>query len=117
MAAALSGFLAVALGAFGAHALRSTMDARMQSVYATASQYHFFHTFALALVGLTHRKDQERATIRSGSLFLSGMTIFSGSLYWLAISGWTTLGMITPLGGLLLLAGWLSLVWSGWKSS
>ena len=106
---ALSAFFAVALGAFGAHALAEKLDERMLAVFQTGSHYHLVHALALVIFGLwcEHKK---AATAFPGWAFGIGTFLFSGSLYALAITGVRTLGMITPVGGILFLMGWL--VWS-----
>lgn len=110
LVAAISGLLAVALGAFGAHALKDRLASDLLSVYHTGVQYHFYHTLALLLVGaLLLHAPQASLLHWSGWWFVAGMVIFSGSLYVLAITGTRWLGAVTPLGGLALLAGWISL--------
>ncbi len=105
-AAAGLGFLAVALGAFGAHALKATLQANdTTEVWKTAVLYHFLH--ALALLVLAALPAASRA---ASGLFIAGILIFSGSLYLLALTNIKWLGAITPLGGLLFLAGWICLV-------
>ncbi len=107
---ALSGALAVMLGAFGAHALKSRLTPDMLTVYQTAVEYHFYHTGALLVVGLLAlTAHSDGWLIGSGVLFLLGVLLFSGSLYILALSGVKLLGMITPIGGLCLIAGWVCL--------
>jgi uncharacterized membrane protein YgdD (TMEM256/DUF423 family) len=105
LAAALC-FLAVALGAFGAHALKGTLAANaMTDVWNKAVLYHFVHALALLVLAVLP------VTSRSAStLFLSGIVLFSGSLYLLALTNVKWLGAITPLGGLCFLAGWILLV-------
>ena len=103
--AAVLGALAVALGAFGAHALAGVLTANgTLEVWKTASHYHFFHVLALLVMGATG--------LRSGlsfSLLTAGMVVFSGSLYSLAVTNIKWLGAITPIGGVLMIAGWLVL--------
>jgi len=114
--ASLSGMLAVTLGAFGAHGLRDKLDDYALGVFATAVQYHFYHSLALLAVGILALSQPHTALLRSaGWLFLTGILIFSGSLYILAISGLKWLGAITPLGGLAFIAGWGCLAATGWK--
>jgi len=114
--AALSGMIAVALGAFGAHALKGRLDAYALGVFETAVQYHFIHTLALLSVGLLAMSQPPTLLLRSsGLLFLLGLLLFSGSLYVLSLSGIKWLGAITPLGGLALIGGWGCLAAVGWK--
>ena len=108
VAAALSGFFAVAFGAFGAHGLKTQLGANL-AIYQTGVQYHFFHTFALLTAGILAMHYPVRSFIISGYAFLFGILIFSGSLYLLALSNIRWLGAITPIGGILFLIGWLSL--------
>ncbi|MAY35677.1 DUF423 domain-containing protein [Idiomarina sp. UBA4206] len=110
-ASAISGFLAVALGAFGAHALKQRLSADMLAVYETAVQYHFYHTLALLAVAVLMVGGAQGLKL-SAMLFLVGTLIFSGSLYALALTGVKILGAITPIGGLCLLAGWACLTYA-----
>jgi uncharacterized membrane protein YgdD (TMEM256/DUF423 family) len=115
MAAGANGFVAVALGAFGAHGLRARLaeaadGARRLEVWETAARYHLLHTLALALVGYLCARGTAATAALAGYLFLAGIVVFSGSLYALALTGVRGLGAITPLGGLCLLAGWVCVV-------
>ena len=115
--AALSGFLAVALGAFGAHGLKQRLSPDLLAVFQTGVQYHFYHTLALLLVAVLMLHWPHNTALRwSALLFCIGMLIFSGSLYALSISGVRWLGAIAPIGGLALLAGWIALVVAIWKA-
>ncbi len=115
--AALSGFLAVALGAFGAHGLKARLSEDMMAVYQTAVQYHFYHTLALLAVAVLLAGGLQSAALRaSGWLFAAGIVVFSGSLYALALSGVRVLGAVTPLGGLLFLAGWVALAAAAYRT-
>ncbi len=98
-------FLAVALGAFGAHALKTHLPPEMLEVWHTAVFYHLLHAFALFALGLYAKSTGARLKHPS-LLFLIGIILFSGSLYALALTGIKPLGAITPLGGLCFLAGW-----------
>lgn len=114
---ALSAFLAVLLGAFGAHALRTRLAADMMAVFHTGNQYHFYHALGLLLIGLLAVQLPDSALLRAaGWLMLTGTVLFSGSLYVLAVSGVRGLGAITPFGGLAFLAAWLLLAFAVWKS-
>ncbi len=116
--AAISGFLAVAIGAFGAHGLKQRLPADMMAVYQTGVQYHFWHTLALLAVGIMLSLGiHNRWIVVSGGLFAGGIVLFSGSLYILAISGVRWLGAITPLGGLLWLAAWACLAYGASRFS
>jgi len=110
------GFLAVMLGAFGAHALKKRLAPDLQDVWHTAVEYHVYHALALLAVGLLARSLQAPLLNAAGACFALGVLLFSGSLYALALSGIRVLGAITPLGGLLFLAGWACLLVVGLKS-
>ena len=114
--AAANGFAAVGLGAFGAHGLKNKISENLLSAYQTGVQYHFYHTLALLGVAVLMFHFGQKGILRiSASLFLLGMLMFSGSLYGLALSGPSWLGPITPLGGVVLLAGWASLLLAALK--
>ena len=114
--AALSGFLAVALGAFGAHGLKNRLPADLLAVWHTAVQYQFWHTLALFGVGILMAQGfNTRALTASGWLFAAGIVLFSGSLYVLSLSGIRWLGAITPIGGVLWLAAWGCLAYANFK--
>ncbi len=116
--AALSGFLAVALGAFGAHGLKNRLSPEMLEVYQTAVQYHFYHALALLAVGILLRQGLSSSVlVASAWLFAIGTLVFSGSLYALAVTEIKILGAITPIGGLMFLLGWACLAYASIKSS
>ncbi|MCK5880830.1 MAG: DUF423 domain-containing protein [Sinobacterium sp.] len=116
--AACSGFLAVALGAFGAHGLKQHLSNDMMAVYQTAVQYQFIHTLALLAVALLLLQFPDASLLRwSGLAFAVGILIFSGSLYVLSLSGIKWLGAITPIGGVGFLAGWVLLLVAAFKLS
>lgn len=109
--------LAVALGAFGAHGLKSRLPADMLAVYQTGVQYHFYHALGLALIGLAVLHLPDSAALRAaGWLMAAGILLFSGSLYALALSGERWLGAVTPIGGLAFLLGWAALVWAALRA-
>jgi uncharacterized membrane protein YgdD (TMEM256/DUF423 family) len=115
---ALSGFLAVAAGAFGAHSLRDRLSPDMLQVFQTGATYQMYHALALVGIGiLLGRFSIEGSSFltASGWLFVAGTVLFSGSLYALSISGTTWLGAITPLGGVAFLLGWLAVVVGIWR--
>src|SRR5699024_3602742 len=110
-AASLFGLLGVVLGAFGAHALSARLGTDMQAIWQRAVEYQFYHALALLAVGILLRTDLGNSWMTAATLcFCLGTLIFSGSLYILALSGIRWLGTITPLGGLLLIAGWAALL-------
>lgn len=99
--------LAVALGAFGAHALKSRIPPEMLAVWRTAVEYHVFHALGLLAVGIVAAQLPDSTLLKwSGWLMLAGILLFSGSLYALALSGERWLGALTPIGGLAFLAAW-----------
>ena len=107
---AVLGFLGVAFGAFGAHALRSRLSADMLAVFETAVRYQMYHVFAILIVAAAiGHIGNARMLVISGWCFTAGVVLFSGSLYALALTGTGVLVVITPFGGLLFLAGWASL--------
>lgn len=107
--AAVAGFFAVAIGAFGAHAIRDHLDAYRMGVYQTGVQYHFWHALALALTGLVYASRPSRALRVAAWAFGGGLVVFCGSLYLLALTGTKAWGAVTPLGGIAFLVGWLAL--------
>lgn len=112
---AASGFLAVLLGAFGAHALRARLSPELLGIWKTANEYHFYHALALLLVGVLARTGKAGLAVPT-VCFVAGTLVFCGSLYVLALSGQRWLGAITPVGGLLFLAGWAWLTWAAWRA-
>ena len=106
---AVAAFLAVAFGAFGAHALRARLSPEMLAVFETGVRYHMYHALALLLTSLVMGRFSGLLIALAGWMFTAGIVLFSGSLYLLALTGITRLGMITPLGGLAFLAGWACL--------
>ncbi|MFC4873759.1 DUF423 domain-containing protein [Negadavirga shengliensis] len=109
--AAVLGALAVAFGAFGAHALANLLEEQgREDTYDTAVKYHFYHSLAVLMTGiLIYLFPDSRKLKISAWLFLFGIVVFSGSLYLLCLSGITWLGAITPLGGTAFIIGWLFL--------
>lgn len=112
------GFLGVALGAFGAHALKEilTENERLDT-YELAVQYHFYHTFALLAVGILIDKFSGSGFKLCAFLFLIGIVLFSGSLYALCLFNITMIAVITPIGGVFLLAGWATLFIAVFKAT
>ncbi len=111
-------FLAVALGAFGAHGLKSRLSADLMAVYQTAVQYHSMHALGLLLIGIiAHWLGQSALINWAGWLLLTGIVLFSGSLYAMSFTGIRMLGAITPFGGVAFLAGWLLLALAAWKAA
>jgi uncharacterized membrane protein YgdD (TMEM256/DUF423 family) len=107
VAGCVAALLAVAAGAFGAHALKTHLAPDMLAVYKTGVEYQYYHAFGMILVGLAQLHLPASAYLRAaGWLMLAGIVLFSGSLYLLALSGATWLGAVTPLGGLSFIAAW-----------
>lgn len=112
--AAITGAMAVALGAFGAHGLKKILDAELLPVFETAVRYQFYHVFALLGVGILYKEFPGKFMQWAGYLFITGMILFSGSLYLLCYVKHNQLslnwiGVITPFGGAAFIAGWLLL--------
>jgi len=107
---AILGFLGVALGAFGAHGLRSRLSPEMLAVFETGVRYQMYHVFALLIVSAAiGHLGSARLLLTAGWFFFAGILIFSGSLYALALTSTGVPGAITPFGGLALLVGWACL--------
>jgi uncharacterized membrane protein YgdD (TMEM256/DUF423 family) len=109
---ALAAGLAVAAGAFGAHALRDRLTPDMLAIFETAARYQMYHALALLAVAWATVRWPDSSAVLAGWCFVAGIVVFSGSLYVLALTGTRWLGAITPLGGLCFLAGWALLVWT-----
>ncbi len=109
---ALLGGLGVAIGAFGAHALRATLTASGRlDTFETAVKYQFYHALALLLTGIIYAAFPNRLVLNAGYSMLGGVIVFSGSLYILCLTGVRWLGAITPIGGVLMIIGWGLLIY------
>ena len=116
--ASVSGMLAVGIGAFGAHALKNKLEAsNLISTYQTAVQYHFYHTLLLLALGLVMYKIESPMLNYATYATVSGIILFSGSLYALCMTNVRWLGAITPIGGLCFILGWLFLLLAVVKSA
>lgn len=115
LCAALSGAIAVMLGAFAAHGLKSRLSDHLLAVFQTGVTYQMYHAIALIALALWLKQHQSVWLTTTGWLWLAGTVLFSGSLYLLALTGQKWLGPITPLGGLLFILGWLSLAIGAFK--
>jgi uncharacterized membrane protein YgdD (TMEM256/DUF423 family) len=116
---AVLGALGVALGAFGAHALKAMLEASGRSdTFETAVKYQMYHALALVLIGLLMGQipAQAKWLTWSGYAFLVGVIVFSGALYLICFTGVRAWGAVAPIGGTLLIAGWLMLLWAATKS-
>jgi uncharacterized membrane protein YgdD (TMEM256/DUF423 family) len=113
--AALFGILSVALGAFAAHSLKQNISDYAVNIFETGVRYQFYHVFALLASGILHKEFQNNFIKGAGKLFITGIILFSGSLYFLAllrgavVPGYDWIGAITPIGGLCFIAGWICL--------
>lgn len=118
----VSAAFSVLLGAFGAHSLEQVLAPEQLHVFETGVRYQFYHTFALLLIGLLLYRRKNRTMLYAGWLFVAGIVLFSGSLYLLAVRealhlGLRGLGILTPLGGLCFIAGWLLLLFSTYQNN
>lgn len=111
----LSAFLAVALGAFGAHGLKSRVSPEMLTIFEVGVRYQIYHALGLLAVGWAASRWPAGGVTAAGWLFIVGTLIFSGSLYILTVTGIRWLGAITPIGGTAFLLGWLFLAWGIWQ--
>jgi uncharacterized membrane protein YgdD (TMEM256/DUF423 family) len=109
---AVSAFIGVAAGAFGAHGLKQRLDADLMAVFEVAVRYQMYHAFALIATAWAISRWPGSLANSAGYLFIVGTVLFSGSLYLLSLSGIRWLGAITPLGGLAWLAAWVCLAWA-----
>ncbi|SDJ74847.1 DUF423 domain-containing protein [Salimicrobium halophilum] len=112
---AINGFLAVALGAFGAHGLEGKLSEKSLGQWEKAVNYQMFHTMALFITALLLGKEASGMLTGAGWLFFAGILLFSGSLYAYALTGVKTLAMITPFGGVAFLIGWVLLGYAAIK--
>jgi uncharacterized membrane protein YgdD (TMEM256/DUF423 family) len=113
---ALLAALAVALGAFGAHLLRARLTPDLFAIFETAARYQAIHAFGLLAAAWAGTRWPGRPAAIAGALLLAGIVVFSGSLYLLVLTGIRGLGAITPLGGILLMAGWCGLAWTAFRA-
>lgn len=116
----IAGFTAVALGAFGSHGLSRYLSAlndptKRLEWWATASHYHLIHALAIALAAWLVHRGGGTAAVVAGWCFVAGIVLFSGSLYTMTLTGITRLGVVTPFGGLFLLAGWAAVATAAWN--
>jgi uncharacterized membrane protein YgdD (TMEM256/DUF423 family) len=107
--------LATVCGAFGAHALKSQISPERLELWNTAVRYHFFQALGMVGVGLTQRTLDGGALRATAALMVGGIVLFSGSLYGLALGAPRALGILTPLGGLAWIGGWLLFAWGTWR--
>lgn len=112
----LSGFLAVAFGAFGAHGLKESVSASALENFKTGAQYQMFHALALLATGILLQSSNRSAWITAGWCFAVGTVIFSGCLYLLVLTGQRWLGAVVPIGGTALLLGWICLAWGSFRN-
>ena len=115
MIASVMLMLAVAIGAFGAHGVKAHLSSEMMQVYKTGVEYHFYHALGLLLVGVLGFSMPSNLLNWSAIFLTTGIILFSGSLYIMAVTGIKWLGVITPLGGLSFITGWILLFITVWK--
>ena len=114
--ASLAMALAVALGAFGAHALKARLAPDMLAIWQTGVTYHAWHALALMALGLLMLHAPDHAALRIAAwLFVAGIVLFAGSLYALALGAPRVTGAITPLGGVAFIAGWIAVAAAAWR--
>jgi uncharacterized membrane protein YgdD (TMEM256/DUF423 family) len=113
---AVSGFLGVGAGAFGAHALKARLAPDLLAIFDTGARYQLVHALALLAVAWACERWPGAALRWAGWRFVAGTVLFSGSLYALALSGVRGLGAVTPVGGVAFLAGWALLAWAAWRA-
>jgi uncharacterized membrane protein YgdD (TMEM256/DUF423 family) len=109
---ALSAFISVGAGAFGAHALKGRLSPELLVTFETGARYEMYHAVGLVAAAWAWSRWPGGATVAAGWFFVAGSVLFSGSLYALALSGVRALGAVTPFGGLAFLAGWALLAWA-----
>jgi len=114
--AALLVALATALGAFGAHGLRDVLTPERLDVFETGVRYHFYHTLGLLALGVLAQLRPARGLRLATKLIVAGIVVFSGSIYALTFGAPSALGMVTPLGGLLLMLGWILVALTVWSA-
>lgn len=114
---ALSAFVSVAAGAFGAHALRTRLTPDMLAVFETGARYQMYHSLGLIALGLLAQQRPSALLDAAGWALTAGIVLFSGSLYALSLSGIRVLGAITPLGGLGFLVGWALFALAAWRQA
>ncbi|WP_430898022.1 MULTISPECIES: DUF423 domain-containing protein [unclassified Paraflavitalea] len=120
--ASILGALAVALGAFGAHGLKQLVPPETVTTFETGVKYQFYHVFALLIIGVVYAQVPSKALLQAALFFQIGILLFSGSLYALTALkatdtvGLSGIGIITPLGGVAFIVGWLLMAKAFWKS-
>jgi uncharacterized membrane protein YgdD (TMEM256/DUF423 family) len=116
-AGSISGFVAVLAGAFGAHALRARISPEHLVTFETGARYQMYHALALLAVAWVLSRSSNIPALWAGRLFILGTVLFSGSLYLIALTGTARFGLITPFGGVALLAGWICLTFAAYRSA
>ncbi len=120
---AVMAFLAIAFGAFGAHRLKDLVSAESVAVFDTGARYMIYHSIAIIIAGILYQYFSNRSVVYAGYSFVAGIVLFSGSLYLMTffkaqgVVGISGIGIITPIGGLLFLLGWLLLLIGTFKKS
>lgn len=114
---AIAAGIAVMLGAFGAHGLKSRVEPELLAVFETGVRYHMYHALALLAVGWASTRWPSALVAASGWAFLAGILIFSGSLYLMTLTGARWLGAVTPIGGVAFIVGWIALAAGVWRGA
>lgn len=117
LAGAVNGALAVMAGAFGAHGLKAKLAPELLATWSTGAEYQMYHALALVLVGAVAGATPAGGFQGAGIALLAGIVLFSGSLYVLALTGIRPIGMVTPIGGLAFIAGWLMFAHAVWQGA
>ncbi len=117
MLGSCSAFLAVALGAFGAHTLKDRLTPELLAIFEVGVRYEMYHALGLFVVAWCLAQFPAANAQAAGWLFVAGTVVFSGSLYALSLTGMRWLGAVTPLGGVCFLAGWAWLAWGVWRAA
>jgi len=113
---ALFAATSVAAGAFGAHALKSILDPSLLAVFETAARYQMYHALGLFVVAWLYRETAHPLAIKAGWLLCTGIVLFSGSLYLVALAGIKWMGALTPLGGVSFIGGWTCMALVAWRA-
>lgn len=116
MLGAVNALVSVGAGAFGAHALKTRLEADLLATFETGARYQMYHALGLVLVGLFAQAKPSGTLDAAGWTMLGGIVLFSGSLYALALSGVRVLGAVTPLGGVAFLVAWSLFAWAAFKA-
>jgi len=115
IAGSISALIAVVAGAFGAHGLKNKLAPDLLNIFEVGARYQMYHAIGLIIVAIASGRLDSATSLWAGWLFIGGTILFSGSLYALSLTGTRWLGAITPIGGLMFIAGWACLAWAAWQ--